>query len=118
MTDEMIQKICSAYRKRFTAEQVNDMSKRTRKRIVTGETFKFGPSTDKKTVKFTKRCNTISLVLVENNTPPVSIASWTTTFRGIDEHEIAKDMLDLIALWDITMKQYYIDLSRKYGMEP
>ena len=98
MTDEMIQKICSAYRKRFTAEQVNAMSKRTRKRIVTGETFKFGPSTDKKTVKFTVHCNMINLVLVANNTPPVSIASWSTSFRGIDEHKIAKDMLDLVAM--------------------
>lgn len=117
MKEAEYKKICAAYRKKFTTEQILQMAERNRLRLLTGELFKFGPVDQKVNVRFVKMSTCVDLMLVRIDYPEVSICSWNN-FIGVNEIEVTKDMLDLVAVWDLTMKQYYIDLARKMGMDP
>lgn len=115
MTDEQYKQTFKEYRTRFTIEQIKDMTNRIQARIKSGEVFEFGPKGDTMKVKFTPQRTTLNLVDAKNG---VVLDAWCDGFgHRYSVNTVVTDMLNLVAIWDLTMKQYYIDLGRKMGMD-
>lgn len=133
MTDAQYQEAFAAYKQKLgvimddpTNKVLYGLKARIKRHMESGLPFNFGPKGDELYVVFVKQGkNNYDLLAISSDGIRVKLYDWCMfgyqpwidgTMDGLVT-QIVSDMLDMVAVWDITMKQYFIDLARAVERE-
>lgn len=109
------------YISKFTPEQLEGMRKRMAHHMVEHDHFMIGPKGDKQEMYFVTEGHkrTIMFVTSVGDIPMYSIETPTSPTRIKDLLDnLLHQMLGMVALWDITMKDMWIKIAKKEGLDP
>lgn len=111
MTDTEVITAGIEYAKKFTPVQIDEMQKRISQRILAKKKFMFGPESRGKILVHFKKYLNLILLVADNG---IELNAWG---NKTPVNEICNDLFQMLACWDIVMKNYVIAQARNMGYE-